>query len=74
MLLYFHTFWPCQLQIGHKFEFYLFALLQDIYIHIYVYQIYAVMFPRESSFSLELIITCDRFCELIKIAYVNITF
>ena len=32
MLLYFHTFWPCQLQLGHKFEFYLFALLQDIYI------------------------------------------
>ena len=30
MLLYFHTFWPCQLQLGHKFEFYLFALLQDI--------------------------------------------
>ena len=44
------------------------------HIYIYVNQIYAVMFPRESSFSLELIITCDRFCELIKIAYVNITF
>ena len=71
MLLYFHTFWPCQLQIGHKFEF---LLCCRIYIYIYVNQIYAVMFPRESSFSLELIITCDRFCELIKIAYVNITF
>ena len=38
MLLYFHTFWPCQLQIGHKFEFYLFALLQDIYICTYMGQ------------------------------------